>query len=83
MHDPTLPLLGPLLGMSPVSGKRVDVRFDGGLLSSDGGILLLREVEQRLGVAAARCLRSGGRSALKRCGFAMGWKVHGRSMALT
>ena len=59
MHDPTLPLLGPLLGMSPVSGKRVDVRFDGGLLSSDGGILLLREVEQRLGVAArlADCIK--------------------------
>jgi len=47
MDDPTLPLLGLL----PVSGKRLDFRFDGGLLSSDGGILLLREVEQRLGVA--------------------------------
>ncbi|WP_159983862.1 IS1380 family transposase [Novosphingobium sp. 18050] len=41
----------PLTGLSPVSGKRIDARFDGGLLSSDGGILLLREVEQRLGVA--------------------------------
>ena len=41
----------PLPGLSPVSGKRIDARFDGGLLSSDGGILLLREVEQRLGVA--------------------------------
>ena len=47
MDDPTLPLLGLL----PVSGKRLDFRFDGRLLSSDGGILLLREVEQRLGVA--------------------------------
>jgi hypothetical protein len=41
----------PLPGLSPVSGKRIDARFDGGLLSSDGGILLLREVDQRLGVA--------------------------------
>ena len=41
----------PLPGLSSVSGKRIDARFDGGLLSSDGGILLLREVEQRLGVA--------------------------------
>lgn len=41
----------PLTGLSPVSGKRIDASFDGGLLSSDGGILLLREVEQRLGVA--------------------------------
>ncbi len=55
MDDPTL----PLPGLSPVSGKRLDVRFDGGLLSSDGGILLLREVEQRLRVAdrLAACIR--------------------------
>jgi hypothetical protein len=55
MDDLTL----PLPGLSPVSGKRLDVRFDGGMLSSDGGILLLREVEQRLGVAArlAACIK--------------------------
>ena len=47
MDDPTL----PLPGLSPVGGKRVDVRFDGGLLSSDGGVLALREIERRLGVA--------------------------------
>ena len=55
MDDLTL----PLPGLSPVSGKRLDVRFDGGMLSSDGGILLLREVEQRLGVAdrLAACIK--------------------------
>jgi len=55
MDDLTL----PLPGLSPVCGKRLDVRFDGGLLSSDGGILLLREVEQRLGVAdrMAACIK--------------------------
>lgn len=47
MVDPTL----PLPGLSPVSGKAVAVRFDGGQLSSDGGLLVLREVERRLGVA--------------------------------
>jgi hypothetical protein len=54
MNDPTL----PLPGLSPVDGKRVDVRFDGGLLSSDGGVLALREVENQLGVAdrLAACL---------------------------
>lgn len=41
----------PLAGLSPVSGKRLDVRFDWGKLSSDGGVLLLREVEKRLVVA--------------------------------
>src|SRR5271166_872632 len=38
-------------GLSSVSGKPVVVKFDGGLLSSDGGILALREIEQRLRVA--------------------------------
>jgi len=47
MVDPTL----PLPGLSSVSGKAVTVRFDGGRLSSDGGLLVLREVERRLSVA--------------------------------
>src|SRR3954464_6276561 len=47
MNDPML----PLPGLSPVSGKAVVAKFDGGLLSSDGGVLALREVEQRLRVA--------------------------------
>src|ERR1700691_6463932 len=41
----------PLVGLSSASGKPVVVKFDGGLLSSDGGVLALREVEQRLRVA--------------------------------
>jgi Transposase DDE domain group 1 len=55
MTDPTL----PLPGLSPVSGKSVVAKFDGGLLSSDGGVLVLREVEQRLRVAnrLADCIR--------------------------
>jgi hypothetical protein len=54
MTDPML----PLPGLSPVSGKSVVAKFDGGLPSSDGGVLVLREVEQRLGVAdrLAACL---------------------------
>ena len=47
MNDPML----PLPGLSPASGKPVVVRFDGGLLSSDGRVLALREVEQRLRLA--------------------------------
>ncbi len=36
----------------PAAGrKKVSVAFDGGLLSSDGGVLLLRGVERRLGLA--------------------------------
>jgi Transposase DDE domain group 1 len=50
----------PLSGLSPVAGKKVVVKFDGGLLSSDGGILVLREVEQRLRVVdrMSCCIRS-------------------------
>jgi hypothetical protein len=54
MNDPIL----PLPGLSPAGGKPVVVKFDGGLLSSDGGVLALREVERRLGLAdrLAACL---------------------------
>src|SRR5829696_7167813 len=47
MNDPML----PLPGLSPVAGKAVVAKFDGGLLSSDGGVLALREVEKRLRIA--------------------------------
>jgi Transposase DDE domain group 1 len=46
-----LDIMLPLPGLSPVAGKSVVAKFDGGLLSSDGGILVLREIEQRLRVA--------------------------------
>src|SRR3712207_2734758 len=39
-----------LAGLSPVCGKPIIARFDGGQLSSDGGLLALREVERRLGI---------------------------------
>jgi hypothetical protein len=47
MVDPTL----PLPGLSSIEGRAVVARFDGGRLSSDGGLLVLREIEQRLNVA--------------------------------
>ena len=55
MNDPML----PLPGLSPVSGKTIIAKFDGGLLSSDGGILVLREIEQRLRIAGrmAACIK--------------------------
>jgi hypothetical protein len=36
-----------LLSVMP---KKVSIAFDGGLLSSDAGVLLLREVEKKLGL---------------------------------
>jgi hypothetical protein len=47
-----------LPGLSPVAGKLVHIAFDGGRRTSDGGILILAEIERRLGIAErlARCL---------------------------
>ena len=48
-----------LPGLSAVQGKAVVARFDGGRLSSEGGLLALREIERRLGLAdrLAACLK--------------------------
>ena len=48
-----------LPGLSPVAGKELHARFDGGRLSSDGGVLLLREIENGLGLAErlSSCLK--------------------------
>ena len=53
MNDP----IPPPPGLSSVSGKSVVAEFDGGLLSSDGGILALREVEQQPRVAGRLAAR--------------------------
>jgi hypothetical protein len=55
-----------LPGLSPVCGKPIVARFDGGQLSSDAGVLALREIESRLGIAdrLAACVadpRAAGR----------------------
>ena len=52
-QDTLLPFDLPAVGR-----KKVSVAFDGGMLSSDGGVLVLRGVEKRLGLAArlAACL---------------------------
>ncbi|MBP2304586.1 hypothetical protein J2849_000957 [Azospirillum melinis] len=41
---------GVLTGLSPVAGKLVHAAFDGGRLTSDAGVLLLAEIDRRLGV---------------------------------
>ena len=49
---------GILPGLPAVAGKPVHVGFDGGRLTSDGGVLLLAAIEQRLRIAErlAACL---------------------------
>ena len=56
-----------LPGLSPVGPVEIHARFDGGALSSDGGVLILREIERRLKFAdiLASCLhdtRDAGRT---------------------
>ena len=48
-----------LPGLSPVGRHEIRARFDGGSLSTDGGVLILREIEKRLNFAGriASCLR--------------------------
>ncbi|HEX6014238.1 MAG TPA: IS1380 family transposase [Geminicoccaceae bacterium] len=47
-----------LPGSSSIAGKGVRVAFDGGCLTSDAGVLVLAEIERRLGIAErlARCI---------------------------
>ena len=47
-----------LPGLSAVAGKPVKVTFDAGRLTSDGGVLLLAEIERHLGLAErlAHCI---------------------------
>ena len=47
-----------LPGLSPVAGKPVHAAFDGGRLTSDGGVLVLAEIDRRLGLSErlARCI---------------------------
>ena len=47
-----------LPGLSPVESLDIHARFDGGALSSDGGVQVLREIERRLALQlAADCGR--------------------------
>jgi Transposase DDE domain group 1 len=53
---------GILPGLPPVAGKPVHIGFDGGLMTSDAGILLLAAIEQQLGIAErlADCIEDPG-----------------------
>ncbi len=49
----------PSFKFPAVARKKVSVAFDGGMLSSDAGVLLLRDVEKKLGIAQrlSACLK--------------------------
>ncbi len=51
-------ITGILPGLPPVCGKPLHIAFDGGQLTSDAGVLLLAEIDRRLGISErlARCI---------------------------
>lgn len=61
-----------LPGLSPVVGKPVLARFDGGRLTSDAGVLVLAGIERKLGIAErlARCIEDPRAPARVRHGLA-------------
>ncbi|MGJ3242360.1 MAG: transposase, partial [Opitutales bacterium] len=42
-----------VFGFSSVKGREVKARFDGGTISSDGGLVLLKEADRQLGLTRA------------------------------
>jgi hypothetical protein len=52
MTDDTI----PLFSVPAIQGKKVTAAFDGGRLSSDGGVMLLSMAERHLGVAYFRSM---------------------------
>jgi len=48
-----------LPGLSPVAGKPVQVAFDPGRLTADGGVLLAAEIGRRPGIAARLAVDRG------------------------
>src|SRR3989454_9894824 len=51
MPDDVATQLQPaLLHLAPVGGKAVDLDFDGGRLSSDAGVVLLKDIDDQLGL---------------------------------
>src|SRR6266704_2776392 len=54
MPDDVATQLQPaLLHLAPVGAKAVDLDFDGGRLSSDAGVVLLKDIDDQLGLTRA------------------------------
>ena len=64
--------IGVLPGLPAVGGKPVHLAFDGGRRTSEGGVLLLAEVERRLGITErlAQCIDDPRAPAAVRHSFA-------------
>ncbi len=75
-HTPFLP------GLSPLTGRSLHLRFDAGAMSSNGGALILREIERKLGIAnlMASCVVDRRRAERTRHDYAT--MIRARMMAI-
>jgi len=53
----------PKLDLFPVKGKNIELSFNGDRISSDGGLLLLRELDSQLNLlsSASNCIYVNGK----------------------
>src|SRR4029434_9183541 len=65
-----------------VAGKKLSVGFDGGQLSSDAGVLVLRGVERNVGLAARRASCSRDRRKAERIEHPLGEMLRLRMFAI-
>ena len=58
MIDKKAEISTPELNLFPIQGKNIELSFSGDRISSDGGLLLLRELDSRLNLlsSASNCM---------------------------
>ena len=57
---------GTQLEFQGIGGRRVQAEFNGGHITSDAGVLLLREVDERLGICERFTLEKAVRTRIAR-----------------
>lgn len=58
MIDKKNEISAPELNLFPVQGKHIELNFSGDRISSDGGLLLIREIDKQLNLlsSASNCI---------------------------
>jgi hypothetical protein len=56
MIDKKIEIATPELNLFPIQGKNIELSFSGDRISSDGGLLLLRELDNQLNLLSSAIL---------------------------
>jgi hypothetical protein len=61
MIDKKTEITTPELNLFPIHGKNIELSFSGDRISSDGGLLLLRELDSQLNLlsSVSKCILDG------------------------